>query len=117
MNIDHYLNLTAQMKLKTWKQAEVSYWVSKGLQSTEIARRIGISTRGVKERLRLVYRHLGIKTRVELIGLVLDATQALRLKEYQIEEKEKEHGSRKLGKESTSQENLPSGNSTFAKTS
>lgn len=112
MNIDHYLALTAQMKLKTWKQAEAAYWVSRGLQSTEIARVVGISTKGIKERLRLIYRHLKISSRVELIGLVLDATQAMRLKEYKIEEKEIEHG-----RKESSKEDLPSGNSPLSNTS
>lgn len=89
--IDKWLQLKDEMKLQSWKQAEVSYWVAQGLSNKEISEKIGISLKGVKERLRTVFRFLKIKSRLELILLVGEAEKNIRVRKELYQMKEKEH--------------------------
>lgn len=58
--------------LLTPRELEVVGLVSAGMRDSEVAARLSMSVHTVKDHLKHVYRKLGISSRVELAGLLLD---------------------------------------------
>ena len=55
----------------TPRERDIVSGVVEGLSNQEIARRCGVSDRTVRNRLTVIFEKLGVRSRTQLVGLVL----------------------------------------------
>ena len=66
-------NACARLRLLSERELEVARLVAEGLRSAEIGRRLHIGVRTVNTHLEHIYERLGIRSRLVLTRLVLEA--------------------------------------------